>query len=305
MLRQFVTAVVCLTALCRAATAADMQYPLAIAAVDNGPLFIVDRNLPGVWKFTDGKLEMYFEGSKKFRTPLNAARCAAIDHQGKLLVGDTSTREIYRFDDDGKPQPLTKGANQGIGMPMALTVNRQGTIFVCDLETQWIYKMPPEGGTPERFVQPGPCRGITIDDQDRLWVVLHAKNQILRITPDAKIEVVLDKWPFEFPHHIVLDKELNAYVVDGYAKAVWKIDPTGKASKLFEGPPLDNPVGIAWHGGKLLICDPRAKGVYELSQDGKLSPVVTAPPDKPQEAPKKSDAKKDSQKTTPKKDAKK
>jgi glucose/arabinose dehydrogenase len=285
MLRQFVAAVVCLSAVCSVAPAADMQYPLAIAAIDNGPIFIVDRNLPGVWRFADGKLETYYEGSKKFRTPLNAPRCAAIDLQGRLLVGDSATREIYRFNADGKPEPLTKGVNNGIGTPMALTVNKQGVIFVCDLERQWIFKVPADGGAAEEFVQAGPCRGITIDDQDRLWVVSHGKNQILRITPDAKIEVVLDKWPFQFPHHIVVDKELNAYVADGYGKAIWKIDPAGKPTKLAEGPPLDNPVGIAWQGDKLLVVDPRANSVFEVARDGKLTTAVSSPLPKPPAPP--------------------
>jgi hypothetical protein len=308
MLRRLQVTLVSLCVLGGAASADEMRYPLALAAVPDGPIYIVDRgllptNAPGVWKFADGKLSWFYQGEKKFRTPLNAARCAALDHQGRLLVGDSSTREVYRFSEDGKPEPLTKGVNAGIGIPMALAVNKAGDIFVCDLETQFIYKIPAAGGAAERFAQPGPCRGIAIDDQDRLWLVVHAKNQIVRITPDAKSEVVLDKWPFQFPHHIVLDKDLNAYVADGYAKAVWKIDSAGKPTKFVEGPPLDNPVGLAWWGEKLLIADPRANAVFEVGTDGKLTTIVAGPPEKKPEPPAKSD--KPAAKDEKKKDAKK
>jgi sugar lactone lactonase YvrE len=284
----------CLVVCGGAASADEMRYPLALAATPDGTIFVVDRgllptNAPGVWKFADGKLSWFYQGEKRFRTPLNAARCAALDRQGRLLVGDTATREVYRFNEDGKPEPLTKGVNAGIGMPMALTVNKSGDIFVCDLETQSISKIPAAGGAAERFVQPGPCRGITIDGDDRLWAVVHAKNQIVRITPDAKTEVVLDKWPFQFPHHIVLDKDQNAYVADGYGKAVWKVDSSGKPSKVIEGPPLDNPVGLAWRGDKLLVADPRANAVFEVSHDGKLTAVVSGPPEKKPEPPAKSE----------------
>ena len=102
----------------RRSQAADgMLYPLAAAVAEDGTIYVADRDLPGVWKYSDGKWSIYFQGSKKFRTPLNAVRCLAIDHQGKLLAGDSSTREIYRFDDANQPQPLTKG---GVGIPMSL-----------------------------------------------------------------------------------------------------------------------------------------------------------------------------------------
>ena len=109
----------------------EFDYPLAVTETADGIVYVADRNLPGIWKVEDGKKSIYFQGSKKFRTPLNAVRCLAIDHEGKLLAGDSSTREVYRFDDDAKPQPLTEG---WIGIPMALAVAPDGTIYTADLE---------------------------------------------------------------------------------------------------------------------------------------------------------------------------
>ena len=59
--------------------AQEMQYPLDVVEADKQTAYVADRNLPGVWKITDGKAEIFFKGSKKFRTPLNAVRCLAID----------------------------------------------------------------------------------------------------------------------------------------------------------------------------------------------------------------------------------
>ena len=56
----------------------QLQYPIDIA-VSGEDLIVVDRNLPGVFKIEkNGKLSELFKASKKFRTPLNAARCVAI-----------------------------------------------------------------------------------------------------------------------------------------------------------------------------------------------------------------------------------
>ncbi|HBL43028.1 MAG TPA: hypothetical protein DDZ90_06490, partial [Planctomycetaceae bacterium] len=82
----------------------------------------------------------FFTGSKVFRTPLNAVRCVAIDKEGHVLAGDSSTREVYRFEKAGaKPQPLTNG---GIGIPMDVVVLKNGDLLVSDLELQQIWKVP-------------------------------------------------------------------------------------------------------------------------------------------------------------------
>jgi hypothetical protein len=77
---------------------AEMLYPLSAVADSSGSIFVADRDLPGIWKITGNVLSTYFKGEKKFRTPLNAVRCLALDYEGKLLAGDSATRDVYRFD---------------------------------------------------------------------------------------------------------------------------------------------------------------------------------------------------------------
>lgn len=248
-----------------------LQYPLtAVAAADGKSLFIADLDGPGVWKLSDGKLSMFFQASKKFRTPLNRVRCVGLDRNGKLLAGDSSTREVFRFDDDGKPQPLTSG---GIGIPMDLVVDPDNNIFVTDLELKWIWKIPAAGGKAEKFAEVEAPRGITIDADRNLWVVNHGKNQLLRVTPDAKVEVVVEGRPWGFPHEVELDKNKTAFVTDGYGKCIWKVPLGGKPEKLASGEPLVNPVGLTWQGETLLVIDPRAKGVFAIDSSGKLAAV--------------------------------
>jgi sugar lactone lactonase YvrE len=255
------------------AAGAEMLYPLSVAVTEGGEIFIADRELPGIWRIKDAKQTQFFAGSKKFKTPLNAIRCVAIDAQGRLLAGDSSTREIYRFGAQGAPTPLTQG---GIGIPMALAVNSKGEILVCDLETHQIVKVPEDGGTPEKFAEIRAPRGIAVDPQDRVWVVAHAKNQVVRFDAAGQAEVIVEGRPFQFPHTIALDEKLNAYICDGYAKTVWKVPVGGKPEKWIDDPRLVNPVGVAYRGGRLLIADPRAKSIFaaETAEGmGKLSAV--------------------------------
>ena len=253
--------------------AEGMLYPLAAAVLEDGTIFIADRDLPGIWKYSEGKWSIYFQGSKKFRTPLNAVRCLAIDHQGKLLAGDSSTREIYRFDDANQPQPLTKG---GVGIPMSLAVAKDGSIYAGDIEIQRIVKIPAEGGTPEIIAEVTAPRGMTIDEDGRLWVVSHGNDAIIRLSPDGKQrDVIIEGRPFQFQHHIVLGKQGEAFVADGYAKTIWKIKQGEKPEAFIAGEPLKNPVGLAWWKGELLIVDPHTKTVYRSTADRKLEPIVS------------------------------
>lgn len=254
----------------------EWQYPLNIAAPKEGTLYVADRNLPGLWKVTlTGEKSVYFQASKKFRTPLNAVRCVALDRQGRVLAGDSSTREVYRFNEAGEPEPLTKG---GIGIAMGIAVSSTGELFVADLELHRIYRVPQAGGKPEVFAEVQAPRALTIDGEDRLWVISDAPKagekdlrQLVRIAPDGKQEAVVQGRVFAFPGGIALDDKGVAYVSDGYSKAIWKIPVSGAPEKWISGEPLDHPVGVAWQKDRLLIADPRAKVIFAASADGKLT----------------------------------
>jgi hypothetical protein len=257
-----------------AADSAEPQYLLGIAADSSGTVFLADRELPGIWRVEGGRLSLFFQGSKKFRTPLNAVRCLAIDKDGKLLAGDSATRDVFRFGDDKQPVPLAGGE---IGIPMSIVVLPSGDLLVADLEVHRIVKIPAAGGKPTVFAQIAAPRALALDKDERLWVISHGKDAIVRFGADAKPEVVLAGRPFEFPSAIVVDDDLTAYVCDTYAKTIWKV-PAGKSpEKLVSGEPLVSPVGMIRQGGDLLVADPRAKGVIRIDPAGVASRVEMTP----------------------------
>ncbi|MEQ1828359.1 MAG: NHL repeat-containing protein [Pirellula sp.] len=245
-----------------------MQYPLAVVVGPTGIVFVADRNLPGIWKIENGTPTIFFQGSKKFRTPLNAVRCLAMDNQGTLYAGDSATREIYRFDEKGNPHPLTQGA---IGIPMSIAIDRQGNLLVADLERHCIFQVPGNGGAVTEFVKTPAPRGIAVDSQDRVWVLSNSKHPLLRFGEKRTSEVIVGEPLFEFAHQIVLDPQGNAYLCDGYAKSVWKIPLEGKPIKIWSGEPLKNPVGLAIDRDRLLIADPHQKMIYAWAMGSPVS----------------------------------
>jgi sugar lactone lactonase YvrE len=241
-------------------------------------VYVADLKLPGIVVVQKGVIEKFFTATKKIGSPLSRVRCVAIDRNGKVLAGDTATREVYRFDEPGKPTPLTKGAQAGIGIPMAIAVDSKGNIFVADLEVQAIWKIPPAGGAAEKFADvPAPC-GMAIDDKDVLWVVSRSKRQLFRVSPDRKVEAVVGNRQFQFPNDIALDGHGTVYISDGYAKTIWKLANGAKPESWIADKQLVNPVGLAWHDGSLVIADPNPQAktgqVYKADAAGKLSPLV-------------------------------
>ncbi|MFO0922042.1 MAG: hypothetical protein U0905_06070 [Pirellulales bacterium] len=247
--------------------AGGMEYPMSVVANKQGVLFVADRNLPGIWKWESGKLTRWVSGQKQFRTPLNAIRCLAIDQQGNVLAGDSATREIYRIDAQGSMKALTGGK---IGIPVAMGVDSSGVIYVADLERQCIFQLPSDGSAPVEWVKVQAARGLYVDGEDRVWVLSHSSQPLVRYTKEKKSDVILDRGMFEFSHHLVVDSQGVAFLCDGYGKSIWKIDASGKPSKHFEGEPLKNPVGIALMGNDLIIADPHQRSVFRLPTEGDI-----------------------------------
>jgi sugar lactone lactonase YvrE len=261
-----------------ALAAEEFHYPLKPAVGANGSVYVADLKLPGIVVVQKGAIEKYFAAPKKIGAPLSRVRCVALDRNGKVLAGDSATREVYRFDEPGKPTPLTKGAQAGIGIPMAIVVDSKGDIFVADLEVHAIWRIPAKGGAAEKFADvPAPC-GMAIDAKDQLWVVSRRNKQLFRISPDKKIDVLVAERIFEFPNDVALDGKGTAYISDGHGKAIWKLANGGKPERWIADKQLVNPVGLAWQDGNLLIADPNPKAktgqVYKADSTGKLSPLV-------------------------------
>ena len=241
-------------------------YPLDVAAAEDGTIYVADRYLPGVWKWKDGELSVFFQGSPKYRTPLNAARAIAIGPKDEVLVADTSTRDIYKVTQD-KAEPITGGK---IGMPMDIAVAKDGSLYIADLELRRLFKIEAGSQEPKELASVNP-RGVGIGADGKVWVVSQQKAQLQIVDDAGEAESVLTDRKFQFPHQIAFDKEGNAYVTDGYAKAVWKVTAGADPVKLVSGEPLAGPVGITAYKDGLLVADPKARKIFQLSLDGKLT----------------------------------
>jgi len=199
---------------------------------------------------------------------------------GTLYVGDSATREVYRLGEDGTATPLTDGA---IGIPVDIAVNSTGQLFVSDLETQRIWKLPASASTTsepiaaEEVAQLAAPRGLFVDAEDRLWAIAASgEAPLVRIGADGMIEPVVTTRAFEFPHDVVVDEAGIAFVSDNYARCIWQVSLAGEVSKVASGEPLSGPVGLAQGAGGVLIADPRTNAILQLDSSGMLTAIAPA-----------------------------
>ena len=191
--------------------AEEMLYPLSVAVAGDDAVLVADRMLPGLLKLQAGEAEVFFQGKKTFRTPLNAVRAVAVGSDGTVYAADSATRDVFMFV-DGQPVPLTQGK---IGIPVDIAFDLSGDLFVSDLETQRIWRVPAAGGEPKEVAQLAAPRGLFVDGTGRLWAVAAAGEQpLVRIAADGSIEPVVKERVFEFPHDVVVADDGTAYVSD-------------------------------------------------------------------------------------------
>jgi len=248
-----------------------LRYPIGVAVSAQSDVYVADRKLPGVWKITAGKPTVYFQASKKFRTPLNAIRCIAVDQAGRVIAGDSATRDVYRVDDQGKVTSLAGGQ---IGIPTAIAIGRDGEIFVAGLDRQQIYSLPSDGTKQPKVIAKVPApRGLAVIPDGGLLVLssTNPQGQILEVSLDGKVSVK-GATSFGMPHKIVRMDDGTLFVTDNYQRCVWKVPSGGMPEKWVTGAPLDRPVGLCRMGDQLLVTDPHLKTVFTVGvASGKVS----------------------------------
>lgn len=242
------------------------KYPINLA-VDGEVIYIVDLDVPGVWKVEGEDRTLFVRGSKRLREPLNRPRCIAMHPGGGILVGDSATREIYHIANAGSdPQPLCGGR---IGVPMTLAVAPDGeTIFVGDAEMRSVWRLSIDGGVPEQVVSLN-ARGLAFDPAGTLWAVTPNEDAIHRIDIENKAsEAVVMGRPYQYPNGLTWLGD-QGLVTDGYGKSIWKFTADGKTELWHEGEPLVGPVGIVATEASVWIADPKQRQVFQMDPSDK------------------------------------
>ena len=242
---------------------AEPLYPKGVAVGPDGSRYVVDRNLPGVWRIKDGVAEVWVRGSERNREPLNAPHCIAIDAEGQVYVGDSAGCNVYRVAPGAAPEPISP---ERIGVPMALAIDSGGAIYVADIEVHRIVKLTPtaEGTTAETIARVRAPRGLAIDQESRLWIISGYQDPVRRLAADGTVEVIVSGTPLPYPAGIAIDADGQAWVTDSYDRSVSQVTADGKLEAVVQGDPLVYPVGISATADGLIVADSRLPGLWRI-----------------------------------------
>ncbi len=248
-------------------------YPVAAVQSADGATYVVDRNLPGVWKIENGSASVFFKGSKKYREPLNAPRCIAIDGQGRVLVGDSAARNVFVVAADQEPKPVS---TTRIGIPMSIAVGQENRIYVADLELHQILVLDGSGEEPvaaEKVASIRAPRGLAVDQGNHVWVVAGSKNPIQKISPEGEISTVLAGGDLQYPAGIAIAADGQVAITDSYQKSVFKLGEDGTLTALLQGEPLVHPVSLGSSGDTWIVADSRGGAVWSVDTTGKATAI--------------------------------
>jgi gliding motility-associated-like protein len=154
-------------------------------------------------------------------------------------------------------------ANYNLVAPYAVTVDKNGGVYIGDAGTMQVYKVLPDGtrtvlagryggfdgidghGTDAVFYHPF---GLTIDNAGNLYLADWGIDQIRKITPDGDVTTIAGKAGqagyvdgpvalarFNSVFDVTVDNQGNLYVADAGNNAIRKITPQGIVSTLAGG----------------------------------------------------------------------
>jgi gluconolactonase len=136
--------------------------------------------------------------------------------------------------------------------PEGLAAGRDGTLYAGG-EAGQVYRISPDGKKVDILAKTGGfCLGITLDQEENIYVCDLARRAVLKATPRGKLTLVADSADgrkFAQPNFSVFDSQGHLYFSDsgGWKQAngaIYRLDRRGKA-KLFAPGPFHFANGLA------------------------------------------------------------
>lgn len=239
---------------------ARFTNPMGIVCDNNGIIYIADTGNKSIRKITpNGTVTtiVCVDEQTGLNTVFDELIGVAVDKTGNLYV--TSNQTIQKITPEGTTITLAgektfRGSTDGTTesrfcCPSGIVVDSNENLYIADTKNNTIRKITPDGvvstfagkaqrlgvkdgvGTKARFKSPW---GITIDQEDNLYITDAFSYLVRKITPNGTVSTVAGKprltgssdgaeAMFGFPMDITIDNKGNLYVVDTGNYSIRKI----------------------------------------------------------------------------------
>ena len=132
----------------------------------------------------------------------------------------------------------------GLDHPEGVAVARDGTLYAGG-EAGQVYRISPDGTKSEILARTGGfCLGVTLDQQDNIYICDCGTRSLIKVTQKGKVTVVADSADgrrFVNPNFSVFDSRGNLYFSDSgeWKRAngvVYRLDIEGRVTLFASGP---------------------------------------------------------------------
>jgi YD repeat-containing protein len=218
------------------ATAARLNYPIAVATDAQGHLYIAERDNHRVRKVDpggtittvagDGTAGFGGDGGPATSAQLNTPVGVVADAQGNLYIADSQNHRIRRVDPGGVITTVAGDGAAGFGgdggaatsaqlnVPSGVALDSAGHLYIGDLENHRIRRVDPGGvistvagdgtagfggdGGPATSAQLHDPAGVAVDSVGALYIADTDNNRIRKVTAGGTITTVAGNGTADF-----------------------------------------------------------------------------------------------------------
>ncbi len=208
-----------------------------------------------------------------------------------FLLSVTASGQYEGLEEIVKSGAKLEKLAEGFEFTEGPTADKDGNVYFTDQPNNRILVWDQERGL-EVFMEPaGRSNGLSFDNLGNLWSCADEKNELWRISPEKKVEVIVDNYEGKLlngPNDLWIDPSGGVYFTDPFYKRSWwsheempqekqcvyYLKPDHKTIILVENGLLQ-PNGIVGtpDGKKLFVADIRGNKTwsYTINHDGTLS----------------------------------
>ena len=148
-------------------------------------------------------------------------------------------------------QTVTTLSNTGTGINDAIIVLNDGTLIGSDHMGTSVFKIPV-GGTPESIAGGiNSPNGLEIDDEGNIYIGAPKEDKIYMLNTSGELSEYISN--VLNPNNIIWEYGTDNFIVASYVHSkILRVTPEETVTTLFEGSPLNGPLGMTYDSNNIL-----------------------------------------------------
>jgi hypothetical protein len=227
-----------------------------------------------VEKSSSFTLSMTLESDQAGRYTLSKVTGVDLDPEGNIYAAGFGSRIALKLSPEGRP--LHQFVDPRISPGRLYDIVLGGDqVYISDFTNDRVYRFSREGRYLGVVGEPGFNRGqfygptaLAADGEGNLYVVDSGNLRVQKFTPEGEFLLSFgrrgeEEGAFDHPSGIAVDSSGRIFVSDHGKKAVYVYDESGNYLSSLEGADLQDPYGLSFSDGRLVVSDRTGVWLYD------------------------------------------